>query len=52
MQILHCKTMEIIKSNKGGLKLCHDGYMYTKNEKKPHIVGNVLKEERFLAKAL
>ena len=22
--------MEIIKSNKGGLKMCMDGYMYTK----------------------
>ena len=22
--------MEIIKSNKGGLKICMDGYMYTK----------------------
>ena len=26
--------MEIITSNKGGLKLCLDGYMYTKHQTK------------------
>ena len=29
--------MEIIKSNKGGLKICMDGYMYTKLSVKSYI---------------
>ena len=30
--------MEIIKSNKGGLKLCLDGYMYTKHHTKSSFI--------------
>ena len=30
--------MEVIQSNKGGLKLCHDGFLYTKKAKSKNTI--------------